>query len=449
VFTTAWLAGCATTKAGPTRSDWATTYGAQDRTNDTPASSPAAPSTFESLEELLRTAELNNPGLRAAFDRWTAALEQVPQANSLPDPKISYAYFVESVETRVGPQRQKLGVSQTIPLFGKLGLRGDIALNVANATGAHFEEARLKLRFRVSSLWHDYYYLGRAIAVTEENLQLMTYLESVALAQYTSGKTPHASVIRAQVELGKLEDRLRTLRDQQRPMRASLNAALNRPSDTAVAWPGTVQYKPVTHTQQDLNASLLADNPQLAALRFMVEKERAATTLAGRSPIPDLTLAAEYIDTDESSFPNVLDSGKDAAIAKATINIPLWFGGYRAEKSQAEARKGAAERELLEHQNQLIAELERVHFELRDAERRVDLYEHTLLPKARQSVEVAEDAFTAGEVTFLDLVDAQRTLLEFELAHERAVADRATKHAHLKKLVGRDLTTDQKVEDGK
>lgn len=448
VLGTVWLAGCATAGDNSAHVRWADTYDAQDRTLASPSATSDSTSS-ETLEHLLRQAELANPGLRAAHDRWTAALEQVPQAKSLPDPKVSYAYFIEPVETRVGPQRQKFGVAQTIPLFGKLGLRADIALSTANAAGAKFEEARLALRFRVSSLWNDYYFLGRSIAVTEENFQLMTYLEGVALAQYTAGKTPHASVIRAQVELGKLEDRLRTLRDQQRPVLASLNAELNRAPTAPIAWPDSVVFQDLPQSVEALSEELLGSNPRLAALRFMVEKESAAATLAGRSPLPDLTIGAEYVDTDESAFPNVPESGKDAAIAKATISIPLWFGKYKAEKAQANARRSASEREFTHLRNQLVAELERVHFELRDAERRVELYALTLLPKAQQSLEVTEDAFTAGDVTFLDLVDAQRTLLEFELAHERALAGRATKYAHLMKLIGRDTAAGSKVEDRK
>ena len=57
-----------------------------------------------SLDYFLRSAALNNPGLEAAFNRWKAALERVPQSRALPDPKFTYAYFIREVETRVGPQ---------------------------------------------------------------------------------------------------------------------------------------------------------------------------------------------------------------------------------------------------------------------------------------------------------------------------------------------------------
>ena len=73
-----------------------------------------------SLEKLLTYAAYHNPELEAAFDRWKAALEKIPQVRALPDPRLTYAYYIENVETRVGPQRHRLDLSQTFPWFGKL-----------------------------------------------------------------------------------------------------------------------------------------------------------------------------------------------------------------------------------------------------------------------------------------------------------------------------------------
>ena len=60
------------------------------------------------ISDYLAYAALNNPGLEAAFNRWKAALQKVPQGRSLPDPQFTYKYFIKEVETRVGPQRHKL-----------------------------------------------------------------------------------------------------------------------------------------------------------------------------------------------------------------------------------------------------------------------------------------------------------------------------------------------------
>ena len=442
-----WCASSAATEIGAVRINWDEVHDKLYGNTEAHEYQNRELGESTSLSELLVVAESSNPGLRAAFDRWTAALGQIPQAKSLPDPKLSYAYFLDSVETRVGPQRQKFGFSQSIPLFGKLGLRGQVAIQAANAASEMYEASRLDLRYRVTKLWNAYYYLRRATDITEENVRLLTDFENVALSRYAVGAAPHSAVIRAQVELGRLEDRLRTLIDQRTPILASLNAELNRPEYSPIAWPDSIDNGMLLLTQPELRDALLAKNPQLTSLSFTKEKNASAASLAGRSPLPDLTIGVEYIDTDEARFSGVSGSGQDALIAKATVNIPLWFGRYRAEKAQAVAQLSATENEYLHLKNNLLAAFERVHFELRDAERRVDLYAYTLIPKAHQSVEVTEDAFTAGEADFLDLIDAQRTLLEFELQHARALTDRATRLAKIKQIIGVDPMVVRKVKE--
>lgn len=389
-----------------------------------------------SLQELLAWAERDNPGLRAAQERWIAAQQMVPQARALPDPQLSYGYMLEPVHTRVGPQEQRLELTQKIPLFGKRGLRAEVASEGAAAAEAIYQQQRLELRHRVTELWNEYYFLGRAQALTEESVRLMTHLESVALTQYAAGRGSHSAVVRAQLELGKLEDQLRSLHDRSRSQRARLNLALDRPADTELAMPSQLEFVANELSLQELAAQLSARNPRLSYRQSMVARQDAARRLASRSAIPDLMLGGEWIVTGDAIQPNTPDGGSDALIAKASISVPLWFGRYRAERAQAQAEWTAAEREFRETQNLLQAELEQTHYELRDSKRREELYSLTLIPKAREALYVTEDAFKAAQASFLELIDAQRTLLEFELALERARSDRATREADLQRLVG-------------
>src|SRR5690606_36346871 len=70
--------------------------------HDPAAARPVEPGADADLGELLRFAERNNPGLHAAAQRWRAALERVPQAEALPDPRLNFGYFLDEVETRTG-----------------------------------------------------------------------------------------------------------------------------------------------------------------------------------------------------------------------------------------------------------------------------------------------------------------------------------------------------------
>ena len=192
-------------------------------------SAPAAAPTdalpeVPTLDDYLAYAALRNAGLEAAFQQWRAALAQVPQARSLPDPRFNYRYFIENVETRVGPQRHKFGLAQTFPWFGTLRLRGDVAMAQADAAQARYDAKKLELFYRVKQQYYEYYYLRRAVAVVEENRRLVEHLEQVARTRFKTATADHSAVIRAQVELGKLDDQLRSLEALRGPRVAQLNA---------------------------------------------------------------------------------------------------------------------------------------------------------------------------------------------------------------------------------
>lgn len=391
------------------------------------------------LADYLTYAALNNPGLRAAFHRWKAALERVPQMESLPDPRFNYAYFIREVETRVGPQEQKFGLSQMFPWFGKLDLRGDVAMEAANAERAHYDAAELSLFYQVKNAYYEYYYLARAVAVTRENADLVSSLEKVLRTMYRAGRTTNANLIRAQVELGKLEDRVRSLEDLRTPVVARLNAALSRPPEAPLPEPKEISFDEITLSNDQLLSRLYQSNPQLQAIDAMAAKAKAGIGLAKRDYYPDFMLGVEYINTDEAVMPNVDESGKDPVVAMFSINLPIWHRKYAAAVREAEKRYQAALEERADRENRLASDLEMALYRFRDAERKIELYRDTLIPRAEQSLEVSRQGFTAAEVDFLDIIDAERILLEFQLSFERAMADRSQRLAEIEMLVGTEI----------
>ncbi|HUU10255.1 MAG TPA: TolC family protein [Phycisphaerae bacterium] len=436
------VAGCAAGPPGPVRS--AAPLAPAPARSEAPPDTPASPlpelSEKAGLGAYLEYAALNNPGLESAFLGWKAALERVPQARTLPDPRFTYRYFIREVETRVGPQRQSFGISQMFPWFGTLELQGSVAMEAAHAARQRYEAEKLTLFYRVKDAYYEYYYLARAIGVVRENRDLLTYLEGVVRTRYKVAAAGHPDVIRAQVELGRLDDRFRTAESLRGPLAARLNAALGRAIDTPVPWPASPPPRePVAATDDEILGWLREASPELKALEFEVAGRRKAIDLAKKGYYPDVTLGVDYIDTRDAVMPGVGDSGRDPVVAMLSVNIPLWYEKYAAGVREAEARHWAALKHRLDRENTLGGEVKMVLYRFRDAERKMNLYRDTLLPKARQSLKATEASFRTGQATFTDLVDAERVLLEFSLAYERALADHAQRLAELEMLVGREI----------
>mgnify|MGYP006297524889 CR=1 FL=1 len=391
------------------------------------------------VSDYLAYAALNNPGLEAAFNDWKAAMERIPQARSLPDPRLEYKYYIEEVETRVGPQRQGVSISQMFPWFGKLRLRGEAAAEAAEAARQRYEAEKLELFFEVRDAYYEYYYLARSIAVTKENIALVKHLEGVAGSRYKSAAGTHPDVVRAQVEAGKLENRHRSLLDMRKPLQARLNAALNRPPETEILFPSEVPSEDIVINESRLLSAFSAVNPQLKAMDSEIKRHKKDIKLAGKEFYPDMTFGLGFIDTDDASSGAPSDSGKDPVIASVSINIPLWRDKYKAGVNEARHKYYAAIGRRRDKENTLNYRLKRALYEYRDAERKMDLYKNALLPKSKESLKVTESGYRSGSSSFTDLIDAQRILLEFSLSYERALVDRAKSLARLEKLTGGEI----------
>ncbi len=388
------------------------------------------------LQDLLAAAALNNPGLMAAFEQWQAALARVPQVKALPNPQLTFAYFIQEIETRVGPQQAKVGIMQMFPWFGKLKLKGNAAAEAANAEKQTYENLKLDLFYRVKEAYFDYYYITRMITILKENVQLLEHLESVIETKYRTGTALYANLVRIQVERDKLENQLKSSVDVLEPVKAKLNTALNRSLNAPLPTPKKIpmEPEPLELSRDGLIELLRKNNPGLKSMDFMAAKEEINIKLAKKNYYPDFSIGVDYMITDEARMPGVSDSGKDPLAAMVALQLPVWFKKNKAAVKEANARYRAVLNEKKEVENNLLARLEMVFFRYRDAKRKMALYKETLIPRAQQALEVTRSAFEAGKANFTDFIDSQRMLLAFELEYEEARTRRAQRLAELEML---------------
>jgi outer membrane protein TolC len=392
------------------------------------------------LQDLLAAAALNNRGLRAAFEQWQAALQQVPQMRALPDPQLNFSYFIREIETRVGPQQAKVGIMQMFPWFGKLKLKGNAAAEAANAQKQQYENIKRTLFYEVKTTYYDYYYAVRTVEVLKKNVALLENLESVIQVKYRTGSVSYASLVKIQVERDKLQDRLKSALDNLEPVKARLNAALNRPTHAPLPVPKEIamEDEPVELSRERLVERLRANNPVLKAIDAMAAKSKIGINLAKKNYYPDFSLGVDYMPTGGARMPGIPDSSKDPLAAMVSIRLPLWFKKNKAGVKEANALYRAALYQREEAENNLLARLEMVLFKYRDAERKVKLYRESLLPRAEQALEVTRSAFEVGKADFLDFIDSQRMLLMFELEYEEAGTLRAQRLAELQMIAGKE-----------
>ena len=234
-----------------------------------------------------------------------------------------------------------------------------------------------------------------------------------------------------------LADRLSTLRDRRGAVGARLNETLGREAGSPLPWPASLALPEFTAPSQDqVRQLILLQNPQLQSLERQILSTESRVDAAHRNGLPDFNLGVQTILTGDSELTNFSGQGKDAWIVTLAVSVPLWRGQYSGAEDAARATGRMLEYRYQEKHLNLLAEAEELLFGLRDAERKIDLYGDGLIPKARQALEATARAFQTGEASFLDFVDAQRTLLVFQLDYARARADYGQRVLNVARLVG-------------
>lgn len=385
---------------------------------------------------LLDRAERTHPALEAASATWRAALEQVRASVAFPDPRLALAWYRDPIETRVGPMDWRVSLVQSLPRPDESDVAGRAAVARAEQAAAAYDAARLQLRRRAREAWIETAYTARALAVTRAHLALVQGWESVANTRYATGAGAETDVIRAQVELETLDDRVRSLDDRLRPLRARLDAALARPADAPELHPELPTDDPPALDEQALLDGLDAHSPRLIALAAEV-----ATAESGREQIdaqrwPDVAVGLDYTGIGRARSAGVPDSGQDALALTLSLGLPLRRDRRAADALAAGSDVAAARARLEDARLSLRADLEQTLFSAREAARRVRLYRDALVPQGRQALEGTLTAYRVGEASFLDLLDAERALLEFDLSGARAVADLALARAAVEESTG-------------
>lgn len=392
-------------------------------------STPADGNAPQTLAEYLSYAALHNAGLKAAFEEWRAALEQIPQAKTLPDPKFTYDYFVEQIMTR-----QQVGIMQTFPWFGTIAARTDAAAAAAKAAQKRYDAKRLQLFFNVKEAFYEYVYLSSASRITRENLELMQHIEEVTRAKHLTATAGHPDIIRAQIEVAELQNELVSIEKMREPTVAQLNAVLNRPAEAPLPWPRPEPARPITLDRRTLAASLKEENPEIQAAGFDVERLRREVDVAKRRFYPDIGVGVEWMEMNMGP-----GMGDDDVRIGVELSVPIWRRSYRAAELQARAMARRADHERRELENTLSARVERALYEFEDSGRKARLYREALVPNAEDLIGSSEAAYLGGSIDFLSLLEAQRTLIKYRLEEERTLTTQQQRLAELEMLVGTDL----------
>lgn len=392
------------------------------------------------IDEALRM----NPGLQSAKLGWDASTEKVLQEKALDDPVMGFTYFGEQVQTRVGEKQAGVSASQKIPFYGKLRLKGEVAESEAKVSGGRYRTLEREVIAKAKSAFYELFWTHKSINIDEENKGLLQRFVKIAEVKYATAKATQQDVLKAQVELSRIVNELITLEQLKETAVARINTLLNRHPDAPLGTPEEIDITELTVSLKELYEKAKEISPELNILKYKIERDKAAYKLAKKQYYPDFTFGLNYTfinDLPSSVMSSPIGESRDSYTGTLSMNIPIFQKRkYDAGVREASARLKSSKKAYKNMENMTLFGVKDFHFKVQTAERLVSLYRDSIIPQAEQSLKAAEIGYQAGQVDFLNLIDSQRVLLDFNLAFYRAVADFGINIAELERVVGVELS---------
>lgn len=415
----------------------------------TPATSQVAPrspvaaiavlqmDTLLSLHALYAAVDRANPRVRAATELARAAAARVSGATKPPDPELQLGFMNYSLP-RLSPDEtlgmRQLQLMQMVPLPGKLAAAGDAARARAQGAGARAADVRWAVRAATAMAFYERWSAGERIELAQSTRRLLEDAAAVATAMYRVGEGRQADVLRARVEIARMDEEIIRMQVMAESARARLAAAVDLPESAVGGTPVLPSFPDSIPERTALADLALRTRSMLAAGEADVRAATADERLARRERWPDVQVGVQY---GERTMAMGTDRMGSLMVGAA---LPVFARSRQLRmREDAAAMRAMSEAELRVMQADTRARVAEVHAELSRVRRLGALYRNTVLPQAEAAAASALASYRSGAVDFMTVIENRMTVNRYreELVTLAAAEGRAW--SDLEMLVSQSL----------
>lgn len=387
------------------------------------------PATAVTLQTAIAMALQSNPDLSAARYELQAVEATLLQANVLPNPSLEVAVEDRRRETR----ESTLQLSQPIELGGKRSARMHAAERGLDAASAELNAKKAEVRAAVITAFFDVLSAQERVRLTQEASELAQRATTVASKRVASGKVSPVEETKAQVAESGVRLEMAQARSELVSARKRLSATwgnLTPRFESAEGQFGVLPELP------DVNvlSQRLAGSPALTRARHEVDRRQALAQVERSRRIPDMAVTLGVKRSEEL--------GRNQAIVGLSVPLPL-FDSNRGNVLESLRRVDKARDELSATEIRIDSELAQAYEKLSISRQEAESLQKEVIPGAQSAYDAASKGFEYGKFGFLDVLDAQRTLLQAKSQHLRALSEAHRAAAEIDRIVGESMSVNQ------
>ncbi|MFV0672418.1 TolC family protein [Variovorax sp. tm] len=389
---------------------------------------PAGPLTLRSAVAMSLQA---NPGLSSALREQEATEAAIVQAGAWPNPTLD----AQLEDLRRDNRTTTLQLSQPIELGGKRAARVTAAERARDQAASALAGRRAEIRAATVTAFFDVLTAQERLRLAQDSVGLAQAATRAAANRVAAGKVSPLEETKARVAEAGIRVELMQAEGTLRSARQQLAALWGNPSPRFTQVDGAVDQLPAMASAQDI-ASRLADAPVVRQARLEVERRKALAELERARRIPDVTvsLGAKRVPASEGESGG---SRRNQVVLGLSVPLPI-FDTNRGNVAEALSREEKARDDLAAAELQLGTDVAQATERLRSAHATAETLQRDALPGAESAYKAATKGFELGKFSFLEALDAQRTLFQVRAQYLLALADAHRAAGELDRLLGNE-----------
>ncbi|MCB0700631.1 MAG: TolC family protein [Chitinophagales bacterium] len=379
-------------------------------------------------EQYLLEAAANNPMLKAKYAEFEAAMQRAARSNALPDPTLSFGYFIMPVETRVGPQRARFSLSQMFPWFGTLAAKKDMMTLQAEAKYQEFLDARNEVYYEVKKAWYPLYENKQTLQLQEENIEILRTYKRLATTAFKNGKGSLSDALRTDIMIDMAATEIQLLQQEQTPLLVRFNSILNRPETAVVNILDSLPDPSIDMSYR--KDSLLQRNPVLNALDLRLQSVQVEEKLAKKQGLPKFGVGLDYVIVGQRNDVTIPDNGNDVLMPMVSMSLPIFRGKYRSAVKEAQYMQDAISAKKEAFTNELNSKYATAEYQLSESYELIKLYDQQIVTTKQVTDLLLTDYSNSGK-DYEEVLRMQQQLLKYKIAKVNALKDYYTVLAQL------------------
>ena len=351
-----------------------------------------------SLADVIRVATERRDEIQAARARTRAGEARPRIVSALEDPMISPS--LDHLPFMLGGADVSVTIEQRIPLSGIRGHRRASALADLERLRAGANRTTLDVGVQAATAFLMLQERRRTAGLVAEQIGFARDVVSAANARYASGTAPQSDVLRAEVEVARLDAFVKALVSEVRGAEAMLNTSVAQDADLPVpalaplAFPQPIPSWPAIKTA-------LISRPELAAGRAEIARADAEVQVMRDMfrPMASIRTGPAYTMAEGRGW-----------MAMVGVSLPIWRGKLRAGVAEAQAMRSMSEADLRAMTRMIEGDAAVAVSQLQAARDRQMALNSDVLPRARLVIEPAVAGYASGQLPLVSVIEAVQAL---------------------------------------